>query len=164
MKYLMILVAMLGVVACGGGSSSSEPSGTTYNGSQQVTVRFVEIGESTTSTAPFRLIVSGNSVFITDTAGDNAVTANGTLSGSNFTATSNSSFSEDGVTCTFNWTYTGTISGNVASGRISGTLDCTDGSASLSAPSSGTFTGNLATATKQFTGKGLSDLVSKINL
>ena len=55
----MILAAMLGLVACGGGGSSSEPSGTTYNGSQEVTITFREIGESTNASEPIRIIISG---------------------------------------------------------------------------------------------------------
>lgn len=125
---LLVLTVSVLLASCGGGGSSSEPSGVTYNGAQTGILVAGGFSESLGS-LPFRMVVGAdNSVFITDTAsGDQEVVARGSLSGDRFSAVSNSTVTEEGVTCTFNWTYNGRIEGNAASGSIAGTTPCSDG-------------------------------------
>lgn len=136
--YLVILSAFL--TSCGGGDSSSEqPSGVTYSGVQQANLVSSLVVQPITN-IPFRMVVSDNSVFITDTA-DQPVEARGTLSGNRFTATSNSSGSIDGITCTFNWTYSGTVQSNNVSGSISGPVTCVLATGNTVFNTSGSFSG-----------------------
>ena len=115
-KRVFLLCVVLMLVACGGGSSSSDSSSDNrLSGSQQLTIRASGIDE--TDSGPFDLTLNGDSIFITDN-GDPAVTASGTLSGANFSATGNSMGVMDGISCTFIITYTGTIVNNNATGTI----------------------------------------------
>ena len=93
------------------------------------------------------MVVSGDTVFITDTASDQPVEARGFILGNSFTTTSNTTGSLDGVSCTFNWTYSNTISGNTASGTITGPVNCfSAGTAVTFTTSNGSFTGSTGSA------------------
>jgi len=109
--------------ACGGGGSdsSSAPAEQRFTGSQ--VINLTGSGANETQAAPFVLSLNGNSISITDT-GNPAVTASGTLSGTNFTASGSTSVVDR------------------ASGNISGSVPCTNGINSVTFNASGTFTGN----------------------
>ena len=125
--------------ACGGGSSSSDtPAGIEFRGTQQLTIRGGGINE--TESTNFLLVLSGNTIFITD-SGNPAATASGTLSGDSFTATGDRTVTEDGLTCTFNLTYTGSIIDNAARGNITGNVPCSGLGSSVNFSASGSFTG-----------------------
>jgi len=148
MKYILAILAVLSIAACGGGGSSSEPStsapaptSTVYSGTQAL-IR--TSGATTASTsALFQMTVSlDGAVVISDLAGA-PLTANGSMSGSNFTANGSVTGSSFGDSCEVNITYTGAVLSGDVSGSISGAIICpgTNGSTTISL--SGTFSGSL---------------------
>lgn len=119
-KIILVLMSAmtLGLAACGGGSSSSSDSssGDRFSGVQTITI----LGES--EQAGFVMTVSGSTVTIRD----EDFTASGALnSNGRFSVTVPPfALSVDGISCTFNLVYTGTISGNSTSGNLSGSATC----------------------------------------
>jgi len=130
-KYISILLTSitLTLAACGGGGSDSSTSGTRFTGAQTITV----LGSS--SQAAFVMTVSGSSV----TINDEDFTASGALQGNDFSvAVPPFTQTLDGITCTFNITYTGILE---APTRATGTLN---GSSVSCLGSSFAITGNFA--------------------
>lgn len=132
-KYVLMMMSCMALVlaACGGGGSSSESSsGDRFSGGQTITT----LGES--ENAPFVMTIDGNTVTVVD----EDFTASGELNGNNFTVNVPAfSFTEDGITCTFNIAYSGSlISETMTSGSISGSVSC-DG---IDFPVTGTFSAN----------------------
>jgi len=144
MKYLLVLLATLSLAACGGGGSSSESSApvtAVYSGTQ--TIVFSAGGTADTSVIAFQMTVrSDGTVSITDSSSP-ALVANGSVSGSNFTASGSVTGTEAGVTCEINANYSGSISSGGVSGSIGGNAPCTGPGGSLTLGVSGTFTASL---------------------
>ena len=156
-KYILILMSTLALTlsACGGGGSSSGGGDNSFSGTftGQQTATVTVLGESITETGAFAMLVTGNTVSITDSG----VTGTGTLSGGSFTVTLPSiSATQSGITCSVAPTYTGTISGNNVSGNISGTFNCTGG---ITGSITGSFTATRGSG-KQLN-KSLKDIIKQ---
>jgi hypothetical protein len=155
-KYFLTLISALALTftACGGGRSSSGGSSSDglYTGTQTLVLSSPGLA-STSTPATFAMEVSGSTVTVLDPD----FTASATLDANNrFSASSPTvSFPVEGITCTGRLTYTGTVSGNTASGNLSGSFNC----GGLVITVSGTFTATRGSA-KQLN-KTLVDVIKE---
>ena len=167
MKYLralMVLAFASALAACGGGGSSggggsaNTASDGVYNGAVQITVRsgsYVDTG-----TYAMQVTIGGGRAAV------NVGTVNGSAplsaDGLNFSVPATGSNSENGVTCTTNDVYTGTITGNQARGNVSGSMTCTQGGTRYLFSLSGPF---VTTKDGASSARGMSEnfLVDRFN-
>jgi len=126
-KYILtkrigiVLSLLLFLSACGGGDSS-DGGGVDFSGRYigPGTLTLSADGESESTTFAAEVIIEGNSVTVNRSKTQTTI-ATGTVSGDSFTAkVPASALAEFGPDCDGSVALTGTISGNMVSGTISG--------------------------------------------
>ena len=147
-RYLGIALISFLVAACGGGGGGDSSTGggsadVIFIGTQTVTFSSPGVPPST-STFGITITISGNTVTVTD--GDIVGSAPLSADGMNFTVPVDTSFSEDGITCTGEAIYTGAIAGDTASGTIAGSSPCSSQGLSVTITARGNFSASSAPA------------------
>ena len=148
--FIVSILIIIAVAACGGGDSSSEGSNEdntdnavdnenlasngfdgSYNGMQNLVLSFDGVSEVAEIVAD--VTVDGNSILI------DPLTANGLIANGTFIATTDRISTQGGLTCQFLLTYQGDISFEVLNGTISGTAICDQGVGNETLDVSGTI-------------------------
>ncbi len=147
MSKWLYIVAGIALTACGGGSSSgggNQSTATlagTYTGSETVTAQ-VTNGPSQTGTLGITITIDGaGNVTLVDAEGTRFT---GVLTGNNFTLQGATSVAIQGIACSGTATYSGTVSDNQASGNITASAACLQGSDVINVTGSGTFSATRA--------------------
>ncbi|MGH1426601.1 MAG: hypothetical protein ACRBEE_01575 [Arenicella sp.] len=111
------------IAACGqGGSSSTETKTKVRNFVGQQTIVLTNNGQSASEMDDFILKLTGNVVTVVDE--DFSATAVLSSDDTFFLSSPSFSTTSDGITCTGNVSYSGTINGDNVSGDIAGEFNC----------------------------------------